>query len=290
MKDYVSFKEEVVKRLKNFLPEEFRDYDLEVELIPKVNGCKEAIIISKHNSSDPTPNIYLDQLYDQYELCGDMDKILKFAAEFYMYGVNYGKAMAECMDMEGKNDHIIMMLINTKNNKELLKTVPHRNVMDLSIIYRWMMALPDGSFNTATVTNDFADKHEITEKTLYELAMENTKRLLPPSVQELEADINVLSNERGIIGAAAMLYEHQLAKIAETQNSDLYVIPSSIHEVITVPISDADPDHLSEMVMDANRTVLKAADILSDNLYYYSRDEQALMMAKEVKGICEKQS
>ena len=95
----------------------------------------------------------------------------------------------------------------------------------------------------------------------------------------------MLSNERGIIGAAAMLYTNQLEDIANMQESDLYVIPSSIHEVITVPIHDANPEHLSEMVMDANRTVLKPADILSDNLYYYSRVDSALMLAKEACGL-----
>lgn len=278
---YTEFKEEVLKRIKEYLPEEFAGHNISVEMVPKVNGFKEAIIINKTDCEDPTPNIYIDQLYDQYKLCNNMEKVLKFAAEFYMYGVNYGKAMAECMNIKGGEDKIIMMLVNTKNNKEMLKDVPNRRYMDLSIIYRIMQPLPDGSFNAATITKELARDMGKTEKELYELAMKNTERMLPVHVQPLGEGVSVISNDRGILGAAAIIYGKKLAEIADKMGSDLYIIPSSIHEVITVPVGEANADNLTGMIADANRTILKKNDVLSDTLYYYSREEGSVSMVKE---------
>lgn len=42
----------------------------------------------------------------------------------------------------------------------------------------------------------------------------------------------VISNEKGINGAASMLYENELHELAESLESDLYILPSSVHEVI----------------------------------------------------------
>lgn len=279
--NYVDFKEEVMTSLRDFLPEEFRDRDIEVEMVPKVNGFKEALIIRKHGDDGPIPNIYLDQLYEQYKECGDMDQVLRFAAEFYSYGINYGMAMSRCMRVDPDDQDIVMMLVNTDNNKEMLKDVPHRPYLDLSVIYRWLLPLPDGSFNMCTITNEIARTKELTEEKLYELARDNTRRLLPPRIESLGERINVVTNDRGIIGAAVMMYEHELENLANLLESDLYVIPSSIHEVITVPVSDVDPEHLTMMISDANRTVLKENDILSDNLYCFRRDMAEVTMVKE---------
>ena len=52
----------------------------------------------------------------------------------------------------------------------------------------------------------------------------------------------------------------------------MYILPSSIHEVILLP-SDRinDPTKLLSMVHDANTTVVSIGDVLSDSVYYYDR-------------------
>ena len=172
-----------------------------------------------------------------------------------------------------------MALINTERNRELLSDVPNRSCHDMSIIYRYMIPLPDRSFNAVTITNALAEREGLSEERLYELAMENTPRMLPLYTENIGENINVLSNDRGIIGAAAMLYRESLANISEMMESDLYVIPSSVHEIITLPVEDASADKLRKMIYEANRTVLEAGDMLSDTLYYYSRENKTMRPA-----------
>jgi hypothetical protein len=87
----------------------------------------------------------------------------------------------------------------------------------------------------------------------------------------------VLTNTSGSLGAAALFYPDVKDKAAELIGSDYYILPSSTHEVILVPDSAGiNPKELCEMVKQANRTVVDEKDILSDNVYHYSRDERRL--------------
>jgi len=58
--------------------------------------------------------------------------------------------------------------------------------------------------------------------------------------------------------------------------SDFYLLPSSIHELILVPVGeDRDREHLEEMVKEINQTQVAMEEILSDTVYNYEsiRDE-----------------
>ena len=81
----------------------------------------------------------------------------------------------------------------------------------------------------------------------------------------------VLTNNERFLGACCMLFTDTLKSFAKQQQSDLYILPSSIHEVILIPVSKSpSKNELCTMVREINRTEVSAVDILSDNVYYYS--------------------
>ncbi len=87
----------------------------------------------------------------------------------------------------------------------------------------------------------------------------------------------VLSNHNRLNGAACILYQGILDGFANLIEQDLYILPSSIHEVIIIPASfQQNPGKLQEMVREVNRTQLEAEEILSDCVYYYSREKACL--------------
>ena len=74
-----------------------------------------------------------------------------------------------------------------------------------------------------------------------------------------------------------MFYPDVKEKAAEIIGGDYYILPSSCHEVILVPDTlEVKAKDLCEMVKEANRTVVEDKDILSDNVYHYSKDERRL--------------
>lgn len=92
-------------------------------------------------------------------------------------------------------------------------------------------------------------------------------------------DMYVLTNKLKTNGAACMLYEGVLRNFAEKIDRDLFILPSSVHEVIIVPQLDRiNKDDLSTMVEEVNNEELDDIDILSDHVYFYSREDDKISM------------
>lgn len=92
--------------------------------------------------------------------------------------------------------------------------------------------------------------------------------------------MKILSNARRVHGAACVLYPGVLERLAWKEGRDLYVIPSSVHEMILLPdIGAQQPMELKEIIREVNRTQVDPAEVLSDSLYRYSRAEGRLSIA-----------
>ena len=87
-----------------------------------------------------------------------------------------------------------------------------------------------------------------------------------------EGPLYVLSNHRRFFGASCMLFTDQLKAFANLKGSDLYILPSSIHEVILIP-QDLSPEYeaLCRMVREINDSEVDACDRLSDRVYRFDR-------------------
>ena len=170
-----------------------------------------------------------------------------------------------------------------------------------------MVVKIDGEGIASTpIHNGLADTLGFTEEQMFKLAAENTKRLLPPVVKSMndvmreifmkdgmppeiadmmlgemppEQQMYVISNNKGINGAVSMLYEDGLHDLAEKLGSDLYIMPSSIHEVIAVSTDMGTPETLSEMVREVNGTQVSEEEQLSDHVYRFDAAKKTLSLA-----------
>ena len=79
-----------------------------------------------------------------------------------------------------------------------------------------------------------------------------------------------------------MLIPGVLEDIGEKSGMDYYILPSSIHELLIARDDGlVSAKILKEIVHEGNRTesVIKPEDVLSDNVYFYSRTEKSLKIA-----------
>lgn len=150
---------------------------------------------------------------------------------------------------------------------------------------------------TTLVHSDHLALWDISLEELGMLAEENTPRMLPYHISSIESTLNqlemedvfetealpsvslyVLTNSRGINGAACMLYPRALKEFAESLGEDLIVLPSSIHEVLHSQQRLLPPEELNEMVQAINQSDVPAEDRLSDHIYYFSRIQGCLYL------------
>lgn len=87
-----------------------------------------------------------------------------------------------------------------------------------------------------------------------------------------------LSNIQNFHGAACLLYPGILAQIADAMESDLYLIPSSIHEFLITPAENQlqTEDALTEILCEVNEEAVLPTEILCSHIYYYSRADRKL--------------
>ena len=90
---------------------------------------------------------------------------------------------------------------------------------------------------------------------------------------EIEVCPMYVMTTEGANGAVSMLYEDKIGQFCESIDSDVYVIPSSINEIILVPRKGCVPEGmLNEMIREVNATEVSPVDVLSDHVYYFDRD------------------
>lgn len=298
MMNYEMFKETVGKLFMDYLPEQYKGMQLCINPVNKVNRVMDGITLRKAGSSI-SPTIYVNDMYEHFLRCNDLSKVLQVAAG------NMEKAMSEMTDipairLASAKDNIVFQFVNTKQNKSLLAGVPHREFLDLSIIYRWVVKIDPAGIQNTIVSNSLAEKMGMSEEQLYKAAVTNTHRILPPTVKSMTeiigtmmgddlgpsaipdcAEMWVISNERGINGAISMLYEENLHDLAMKLDSDLYLIPSSVHEIIAVSTSAYNPHDLAQMVTEINMDQVALEERLSNNVYYYDMHLRKISIANE---------
>jgi len=255
-----------------------------------------------------SPNIYIDTMYEHYKECEDLHEVFQTAADAMVHGFEGITQIVQKLDFDTAKDNIIFQLVNTKQNKEMLCGVPHRTFQDLSIIYRWKIEQDSNVTASTIVHNGLAEKLKMDEESLFAAAMVNTKRLLPPVVknmyeimhelfveqgmpeevismytEDLPEDMcmYVITNDMKYYGAASMLYENELHNLAEKLQSDLYIMPSSIHEIIAISANAGTPNVLAQMVAEINMNEVSLEERLSNQVYHYDKDLRIISLATD---------
>ena len=308
MMNYEIFKEVVAEKFKSYLPERYQNMELRVESVNKVNRVMDGITLIDHSAErNISPTIYINNMYDHYLHTENLQKVLQDAAE------SMDKAFLEApqagiLDMDNARDNIVFQVVNTMQNEDMLRDMPHRDYQDLSIIYRWVVAVDERGIQSTVVRDNLAKQLGMTEADLFKCAVENTRRIFPPMVksmndvmrdmmmsdgmpaeiadmmlEEMPADRTmwIISNDRGVNGAGSMLYEDVLHKLAMQLETDLYLLPSSVHECIAVSVDMGDPYELAEMVNEINMSQVSLEERLSNQVYHYDKDARRLTLATD---------
>ena len=84
--------------------------------------------------------------------------------------------------------------------------------------------------------------------------------------------------DRNCMGSSALFLKDKIKKFSDKCDCDVIILPSSIHELILLNanLPDVDVSHLKDIVKEVNATQVSEEEFLSDNVYYYSRKQDAI--------------
>ncbi len=305
---YQEFIDELTRHLTEQLPE---GTALHISKVLKNNGLQKYCLTISTSNNHMIPAIYLDHYYRLACQGTSIPCIAEDIITGYLQRKD-GSGIDTSMltDPALIREHVVYRLINREQNRELLKTVPHMLYLDLAIVFYLVLPCKDQDFTaTALIHQNHMENWHLTTEDLMQLATRNTARILPwdmmPVVDMLDKILHsehlspekqnefhggctpfydgrtplyVLTNNRCAYGAACMLYPELLADIAEKWQTDLYILPSSIHEILLLPANIGFTlEKLTAMVLEVNATQLDPEDVLSDHAYRYIRRENKVI-------------
>ena len=297
MMNFDEFCEFIEKHIAEHIPQGYENYHIEIKNVTKTNGRKlRGISLRKENSS-VAPVLYAQDAYQRYMHGEKTDEILENMIKT-MLEVKPVYQIEDMFDFDKIKDKIGFKLLNYNLNRENLQDNAWKAVQDLAKVYDVFLMRDDGMY-TASIPNELLRRWDIDIEELDKIATSNMERMMPPILIDMMDAIQngkilnppnllkeeklhnknklyVLSNVKNCSGAAVILYPGVLGKISEMAESDLYIIPSSVDEVLIFPKNNFfSARELGKVVREANRMMPKES-ILSDRVYEFTYAESKI--------------
>lgn len=271
--NYSQFIIKVKENLQQRLGEEVT---VETISVPKNNGVVMQGIAVRRPGEKVVPTIYMERFYMDYLEGRDMEDILEDFLEIYEEqdeietpDVDFYK------DYERVKTRLALKLVNREKNREMLAEMPHRDFLDMAVIFYCLVDSPLAGTAAILIKEAHMKNWGISLEELYEDALTNAERMLPGTIRTMEELLSrmvledgipvwdwraeeqedfprlegageesafaggipflVLTNTRRYLGAACILYRGILERFAKKLGENFFILPSSVHEVILLP-------------------------------------------------------
>ena len=281
--------EELVKEVQEIAGEE---YELTASEKRKNNGTVYTAVEVYKKGSPLAFCVYVDAFMNLIER--KEATVREVAEEIYAIASQKMPAPVNDLAKNLKNpdyvlQHVECEVVNYNSNAALLEKVPHEIDMDLAVIYR-VFGEKGEDQASILISNELLGYLNIGADELRRAAWENTEKngfVISSMVKELSnLGVTVEDNEmidfvihkNGGFGATALLYPKIFEPLAEKAGGDLYIVPSSIYELIALP-KFMSVEEVRATVLRVNREVVDEELYLSDKVYLYKKESGEIVIA-----------
>ena len=305
--NYEQFKEEFIDAVKEQLAEQGLDMNVSVNEVKKLNESYEAMTVTPEGARVGV-NVSLERFYEAYDEGRPMSEVVDKAVETVTHGIEQRPDfdIDSLMDYDQMKGKLAIEIVSAEANKEILENVPHKNMEDMAVVYRFVLNSEEQGRASVLVTNQMLDTMGITAEQLHKDAMEIAPQLNPAEIRGMsEVMVEMMGPEQaemmGITpvapedeqlfvatvpdkthGASVLAYQNFMDQAAERVGGDFYILPSSIHEILIVPDNGRmQLKELEAMVRDVNATQVAPCDKLTDNVYHYSAQEKIFELGEK---------
>lgn len=305
--EYQEFKIMIQKRVQEMVGE---SVEVRIESYHKNNQAKVDSLTfqEKHPASKLifSPAVHLQDIYRLYLLKGDGKELAGCLCQIQrLYEEQEPKSVESISaDWDEIKGTISINPIFKKWNQEWLREgeVPFREYLDFAIILRRTLEVTSHGMGSMVINRELISFMKVTEEEIWDAAWKNLSKedffiqnindaILMKSVEkgaEMEPSdfegmlpMYVMSNENRDYGARAILRTDLLEKFAKEMDCNLFILPSSIHEIILLPDDGRmKAGELRRDVRQINAENVAEQDRLSNEVYYFRKGADTIEIAK----------
>ncbi len=305
--DYETFKEQFQKDLQTELENRGGNMILSSHTVVKANISYDAVSVQPEDSSIGL-NLNMNDLFRKLENGADYNDVVSMAADTALTGLSKSPELdlPTLTDYNVMREKLTMQAISTAENTELLATVPHTVMEDISIVYRFDLGGDQDHGSSILVTNDLLRTMDVEEAELKADAMEIAPENRPVEIigmsemlarltgmepdmfgapSDTQEYMYVATTPNSIHGAGIIAYPDFMEQAAERIGGDFYLLPSSIHEVLLVPDDGTRTGaELQTMVAEINASVVDPEERLTDSAYHFDTKEHLFELAEKFEA------
>ncbi|MBO4678226.1 MAG: hypothetical protein J5626_01005 [Lachnospiraceae bacterium] len=308
--DFKEFREQLMEDLKERLyARTGEDYEVSPNTVAKLQDeGYDGIVVRKEGEAIGV-NIDASSFFRDYSKGEkNYDELVDSVLDVCMQGIEHTPDfnLDEFRDYDIMKERLSMEVVATARNAEMLEKIPHKEIEDMSVVFRFVVDNSNDGVSSILITNDMLNSYGVSVDRLYNDAKTYAPELKPSEIKGM-ADvlaemmgIDVSELDREFIGGADSIdtamyvatthdkthgagiiaYPGFMEMAAEKVGGDFFLLPSSIHEVILVPDNGRmDYRELEKMVREVNETQVSPKEQLSDNVYYYDAKEKIFELA-----------
>lgn len=188
-------------------------------------------------------------------------------------------------------DSLVLRLINAGENRERADKFISMPYFDMLIVVSAVFKNDYGYIYANAAKSAAAhwnmDTHEIIGRAYMNMSLRAAYSMqdicdVAGGIESAERrrSMYVVQEEAFGTGASVLLFNDILSQAADTLDSDLYILPSSVYEVIVMRASAGETyggsSYMKNIVNDVNENILERDEILSSRVFFYSRGRDCL--------------
>lgn len=287
-------KEKIILKLKELVEKEMGK-ELGVTTQLKNNGISKTYFYIKElkASGKPCPNISIDKGIDAIlEGVVTIEEAAKMLVQTF-------EVFPRLTEKNVLLESVQFELVNVEKNEEKLKQVPYILFWDMAATFKSFLT----EHHSVPITNKLMEDMGTTVEELAEYARKNihktnfefasTVDMLIEDMEEHgtkvpEVIANAMRKEAPMYvlrgkyptGASFLMFPQVFEAFANEKESDLFIIPSSIQELLIVPANckRADKEYLKETLVGQNKEIEQDI-VLCDHIFKYSREYKNITIA-----------
>lgn len=298
--NYDQFLENISADIKESLEPEFGPLHTEIKDVEKLSGRSYTGLMIRKEAEDIAMSMNLTQRFDQLQQGRPYIAISnEVIGEVAHHMENMPSISVEQFtSYESIKAHLTMEVVGTKENRDMLRQIPHKEMADISVVYRYELGKSSQGSMSTLITNEMLSRFGISPEQLHEDVAKSAPEINPPTLRPM---FDVLADMAGPgMGMPPMGPPFYVATTLEPQNGacviaypgfleyakdiigdQLFILPSSRHEVLILPDNgEFETANLLDMVCTINRLEVAPEDRLTDNVYHYDGEDRVFETAE----------